>query len=441
MRPIPLITAAFALTTSSAFCGGTIEVDLREPSLDRWMYPFNQEPGDKPDISTFGAAGIPDFFDDRDAQFLAFFDTSDTVPPDQGLESYDVTSARVMVTVSNDEAFLYDPTEDSYRTFLDPDDPEHLPDDDEGRPVLIHGVGFRNGFNALTFEEDTQFAFGDPSLEGVRNAFSMGTESGETFDASNNIRDRRDPHPLSVGAIDALNPGDPVPAMTDMTFTFDVQDPDSLAYLQEALDQGVVAFSVSSLHFAEQGGEATFPRFFSKENGLSESLDIEARLFMTVTLAESGVPADLTDIVVDAGTLQSGELGDLIESDDSRFVVRSEPGFTAFEPNIVDVIVGAQTGVTNAATFNIDVETKISLAISGTLKVRLQDFQTESFEEVGTFDLSTTEQTFSLTGLDAPDHIDPDGRIELSVRSVVPATLTAVGFDSEIDLTEIRVVE
>ena len=74
--------------------------------------------------------------------------TVDAAAPGQAPESYAVFAARVRVTVSQGDRFVYDPTADSVTTLYDPADPEYTPDADPGKPVELFGVGYRGGPDA-----------------------------------------------------------------------------------------------------------------------------------------------------------------------------------------------------------------------------------------------------------------------------------------------------
>jgi len=113
----------------SLAAGGAGLVIVESPTLDRWMYPFNATPGTRGEAAVFTSLDIPEFdeFDERDGQALLGFDTSLEVPVDLPLSDYTVTAARLTIMNEGDENFLFDPTYDSYRTYLDPADPEYLP--------------------------------------------------------------------------------------------------------------------------------------------------------------------------------------------------------------------------------------------------------------------------------------------------------------------------
>lgn len=444
---MPRSTVAFlafagAVLPSLAAADQTIVVDLNRPTLDRWMYPFNQEPGTRAEAMTFGALGIPDFFDDRDAQFIIGFDTIPTVPAGLGLAAYQIQSARLTVTISTDETSLYDPTFDSFETYLDEQNGLYEPDGDEGRPIEVYGLGFRNGFGRFSFQESTVFSFGDPTLEGVRNAYALGyLPNGDPVDISNNVRDQFEVTPFAIGQIDGLAPGSPVPSESDVTFDLDLTNPDVVRYLQSSLNDGRLLLTVSSLHDASQGGQVTYPRYYTKENGLSEFFDYEARLDLEVIIPDAATPAVLTDATVIFGSLLSGGLDELNESDDQRLRTRSQFGFSALDPDLMIIRIGAETEIAQPAELEIAIESRINTP-NGVATVRLRNFQTGGFQTIQQYPNGTTEKVKTISGVDATNRVRAsDGRIELEVKHVVAAAFSALGFDSSFDLVAISVSE
>ncbi len=266
----------------------TISTDA---SYDRWMYPFNATPGTRGSAPTFGALdpGAPTF-DNRDGQLHVGFDTDSAgVPAGLGAERYEIVSATVSVTHSVG-AFLFDPTYDSYQTY-----DGTLTDPDPGRPVELHGLGFRAPFSAIElspgipgppgFEETDAFAFSDPTLPGVRNAFPV---NPALADVSNNVDDGVESQAWAIGQALGVDPGDPVvegvsgvSPGTTFEFSLDLSDPGIVAYLQEGLDAGVLGFAITSLHLTEMSGGTT-PNFFTANTldpaAVPPMLDLEFNL-------------------------------------------------------------------------------------------------------------------------------------------------------------------
>ena len=340
--PRPIAFAALVAALHGGAIASPIVVEMNQPTLDRWNYPFNPTPGQRITASTFGVFG-DERFDNRDAQFLVGFDTGAFVPTGEGANRYVVTEAVVRVRVAEGNAFRYDPTYDSYRTYLPTDHPDYLPDSDNGRPMELYGAAFRNGFTSATFTETAPHgpAFGI----GVRNAFPTDFVGGVPDDVSNNIRFAFETTPFAIGRNNALTPGQLVPINTQFTFDIDVTNPDALAFVQQGLNEGRLRFIISSLHPAEDPGigdergiTINFPVFFTKENKFGgDPFFFAPQLRLVVSIAEPGVPGDANgDGVVNfddlaivlgqfgqAGTGLQGDLNDdgVVDFDDLALVL------------------------------------------------------------------------------------------------------------------------
>ena len=160
--------------------------------FDRWHYAFNGSPGFRDLAPTFSAVGAG-AFDNFDGQYLVGFDTAaagvEAITED---EFYRVNSVTVTVTHSTG-TFAYDPTHDDYASYLDVSDPNYVADADAGRPVEIYGAGLRGGFAGFAFDggvtgppnynEGSPYAFADPTLPGVRNAYAYDPSVGDVSNA------------------------------------------------------------------------------------------------------------------------------------------------------------------------------------------------------------------------------------------------------------------
>jgi hypothetical protein len=146
-------------------------------ALDRWMYPFAFTGGTRDLAPTFGAIGSPGF-DNRDGQFVIGFDTAGQIPTGLGPGTYQIISATVRAMVGSPSGFEYDPTYDTYRTYLAPENPNSLADSDIGRPIELHGLGFRNGYTHLSFGPTDKYTIGarksPPSSAAARNRTGLG---------------------------------------------------------------------------------------------------------------------------------------------------------------------------------------------------------------------------------------------------------------------------
>lgn len=213
----------FALVLASSLASvraASFSVD--QPAIDRWMYPYAVNGGGQGAIQTFGAVGETDF-DDRDGQMFLRFDTTSIVAAGQGAANYQLTALTLTLTLSS-TGTIYDPTSDSYTTYL-----PSSADTDAGRPIEVFGVGYRNGASAETWQENSSFG---TAGKGTRSAFALGyNAAGEAIDVSNNVSEGFDATPWAVGAVAGAIPGAALDADILMTFTFNLSNADVLAYL------------------------------------------------------------------------------------------------------------------------------------------------------------------------------------------------------------------
>lgn len=288
-----------------------------KPSLDRWVYPFNFQPGTRPVAPTYGS--FDPRFDTRDAEFMLGWDTGSSVETLAGPKRYLIRSARVTLTsvapVPPTKPFVYDPTYDSYTTYMT-NPPLAAVDSDPGRPVELFGVGFRGGFTTETFKEDSAFGplgpiSGDTISIGTRNAYAavVGRE-GTLIDIANHVGQRNpgwtnapfEIAPWAVGSTTQALPGEEVPDGAKVTFALDLGDPLILGYVQRALDEGRLRLMVSSLSPAGQstpggtgaGGGGAYPWWATKENLLYDApaLEIDGTLVSAEDSDSDGLPDD-----------------------------------------------------------------------------------------------------------------------------------------------------
>lgn len=292
-----MLAKALALTITvqvamAAPLGATVvSIDFQSPTLDRWNYPFASDPGGNPYAAIFApltSAGFDPSFDNRDGQMVIGFDTTGLVTPNLGINRYTVLSATLFATVESSNTFSYDPTPDSYRTWLPPDDPDYIPDTDPGHAVEVFGTGFRFGFNALTYTENVAYSPMGAFGKGIRTAYPRSFLGGQCVDVSNNVDARFDPLPFGVAMNTNLTPGQLVPAGTEMRFDINLSNADIHRVLREGLNEGMLDFSIASIFPSAQQTAGTYPRFYCKENlAVMLGLAHAARLQMSVNITDA----------------------------------------------------------------------------------------------------------------------------------------------------------
>ena len=312
-RCAPLLLVLGAAIFSASFLHGEpFVLRFSQPTMDRWMYPFNSTPGCRASASVFGTLGDESGVDSRHGQFLVGFDTiTQTVTncgsvsdlpsllaTNQGPARYLLQQARLTAVINRGGTFRYDPTQDAFTSFFEPSEPGRTEDLDTGRPIELFGVGFRNGYAVDAFWEDAPFG---ESAVGQRNAFCVGyNTNGALVDVSNNVGKTNElfPHfevpPFATGLTSSVKPGDLVPSETVFTFELNLRDPLVLQYLQQGLDGGRLRFMITSLHTSSFGGQPSWPDFYTRDNlvGTPPTLEIEGTVVSSTDADGDGLPDD-----------------------------------------------------------------------------------------------------------------------------------------------------
>ena len=243
-----LLLITFLVTTRSLSFGENIE--FTEPYLDRWTYPNNATPGSRGMASVF--ANSSDWT--RMGQFVIGFQTSEFIPPEKGAESYSIDSIKLTLITPGEPSFQYDSTYDLFETYTGEDS-------DEGRPIELHGAGFRNDYIGEDF-----LSRNTPSFSGgLRTVFPLSWDpEGNDLDVSGNVGLQVESRPWAIGKIAGPEEGAYVNEEMEMIFDVDLSDPNVNQYIQEELNSGSLHFVLSSLHTANhQGG---FVNFFTKDS-------------------------------------------------------------------------------------------------------------------------------------------------------------------------------
>ena len=225
-------------------------IEFKEPYLDRWTYPNNSTPGSRGMASVF--ANSSDWT--RMGQFVIGFQTAEFIPKEKGAENYSIDSIRLSLITPGEPSFQYDPTYDLFETYTSEDS-------DPGRPIELHGAGFRNDYSGEDF-----LSRNTPSFSGgLRTVFPLSWDlEGNDLDVSGNVGLKVESRPWAIGKIAAAEEGAFVDKEMEMIFDVDLSDPNVNRYIQRELDSGTLHFVLSSLHTANhQGG---FVNFFTRDS-------------------------------------------------------------------------------------------------------------------------------------------------------------------------------
>lgn len=251
------------------------EVGFDRPSMDRWMYPHNATPGQRPTAPVFGTLGDESGVDSRHGQFLVGFELEGRVPTGLDLGRYRILGCRLSLTVSRDLAYVLDDTEDPVGSYLEAGLPGAVADPDPGRPVELFGVGYRNGFTEETFREDSPFGRADT---GQRNAYAAGYGvDGVLVDVGNNVGKTNElfpsfvARPFAVGRVEGLAAGETVLGGTVMRFELNLADPLVEAYVRRACRSGRLRWMVTSLQTSGFGGTPAWAEFHTRDSVLGDA--------------------------------------------------------------------------------------------------------------------------------------------------------------------------
>ncbi|MCC6233395.1 MAG: hypothetical protein IT580_12170 [Verrucomicrobiales bacterium] len=320
--PVPLLNRLLGVLLAAAALGcpagaGEFSLNFERPTLDRWVYPFNFQPGVRVVAPTYGS--FDPRFDTRDAQFLLGWDTAPDVATNAGPASYLLRSVAVTITsvapIPPTRAFVYDPTHDAYFTYVT-NLAQSVPDSDPGRPVELFGAAYRGGFDAASFREDSAFGPLGPIASGnvsiaTRNVFAaVHDTNGTLIDIANHVgqfntnwtAEPFEVRPWAIGTTSQVEPGGEVPDGASFRFELDLSDPRVRGYLQDALHTGRLRFVVSSLSPAGQstpggvgaGGGGAYPWWATKENLLytAPRLELSGTLVGPEDTDADGLPDD-----------------------------------------------------------------------------------------------------------------------------------------------------
>lgn len=153
--------------------------------------------------------------------------------------------------------------------------------------------------------------------------------------------------------------------------------------------------------------------------------------------ALSSAAITIEEVRAEVGTIISGGIAEIIDKEDLRWLrTRSQFGFSILEPNILDLRVIC-TADNPLPLLDLDVRSRINQP-GGTARIRLRNWSTNQLQQVGQHTIGTTWIDFQVDGLPSTNYVRAsDGRIELSIKHVVAATFSALGFDSFFDEIEV----
>lgn len=151
--------------------------------------------------------------------------------------------------------------------------------------------------------------------------------------------------------------------------------------------------------------------------------------------------APLTDVTLGLrGTKMSGGLAQLLTSDNLYHVTRSQFGFLANEPNVINVIYGFTSPNLAATLIGMTVEHRLNQP-GGTTRWQFFQWNTNSYgAAVHTYAIGTTEIAQNLEGISATNRIrQTDGRIQMQKTTFTMSVFSPLGFDQLTDFVQATV--
>ena len=149
-------------------------------------------------------------------------------------------------------------------------------------------------------------------------------------------------------------------------------------------------------------------------------------------LVPSAVPFDHFEMVL--GTLIAGDL-DAIRYDDGRVMqFRSEFGFQFIEPYLIEAHFSGDSPLADPQTVRLAVKARVD-AVSARLSIRLFNWRTAAFDQVGAATLSIEHRLILTDEIAAADYVrGTDGRVVAAVWMTSTATFQIGGFDAHVDV-------
>ncbi|MGI9014881.1 MAG: S8 family serine peptidase [Phycisphaerales bacterium] len=168
----------------------------------------------------------------------------------------------------------------------------------------------------------------------------------------------------------------------------------------------------------------------------TQVIDADFALVVSGVTVPTDEVALLTDVNVTYGTLVSGGIATMRESDDTYLIADSAYGFLSSQPNVLRVVAGFEASGT-PSTFDVTVESRTNNPV-GLLKIAVKHWQRNEFDTVGTGPVGNSDSTVMVENLDAAGRIRAsDGRMEVETTHIVIATFSSTGFRGRIDMVQV----
>lgn len=305
----------------AALCRGET-AEWLEPDLDTWSYPNAvyqpgipfATPGSRLFAPSFGGFSLDEQtnqlnpgFASRTGYTVFAFDTTEEVESGLSRERYVINSvtATLKARKGQEGPIVYSATPLTIESALD-----DVINDEFGVqvPVELFGVGFNGGYDgfglgdASTSQPYTEAepvwsngeyllyptdAEGRDSVNSLNGGNSSTEPSGETDPFTHT--------PFAIGTVPGAIEGAQLPDDTTFEFDLDLTNAGVLDYVKRGLSDGVLGFTVSTLHFAtmtETGNGGFYPQWYTKDAVASGFYPNAAPASLTVDFEILPLPGD-----------------------------------------------------------------------------------------------------------------------------------------------------
>ena len=328
--------------------------------------------------------------DSRLSQFLVGWDTAQAVPTNRPVSHYLISSLGVKVVVANGNNTPYDPTHDALETYFSTNHSAWVPDADPGRPVELFGIGFRNGYSLIDFEQCSDFGSTGP---GTANAFAVSwTSNGLPVDVGSNVGKTNEQFtpfetwPFAVGQTTNTTPGGILPTAAILSFELNLRDPFVIGYLQRSLQSGRLDLMVSSLHqVSGQFGAEPYPSLATRFN--AALFDPPTTLEMDVTVVRD-IDTDSDGLMDDWEQFYFGSLTNAADGDwDGDLLVNLSEQEAGTDP----------TDALSTIALTIQVGVSATMTLSSPVAAS-REYELQLAEGFGGWTTLTNAPTFSQQG-------------------------------------------
>lgn len=179
-------------------------------------------------------------------------------------------------------------------------------------------------------------------------------------------------------------------------------------------------------------------RFNAVDNPNDSVTEAAVDAFLVEAVIINEPVAELTGFQVLVGSLTSGTLADLVNSDDQRVRTRSGFGSTFTDLHNMTMRVDATSGVPSPSSIDLTIESRISHT-SGTAQVRLWNWNASQYNMVGSYAIGQTETPVTIESIPAANFINGSGDIRLTIKHIVVVPVFAFQFDSFFDQVKLVV--